>query len=99
MESDSTQSTDWMPIETAPRDGRQILLYSPPEYVVGQWYVSSDGTSLWEIGRSPARGSIIALTTPATRWHEIPEGAECRVTIRERQNEIRSSIERDGKQG
>jgi hypothetical protein len=71
----STQTTGWQPIETAPRDGRPVLLYAPPDYVVGQWRVFSDGTSIWEVGHSLARGSIIALSTPAIRWHPIPECA------------------------
>ncbi len=70
------QVAGWQLIETAPRDGRQILLYVPPEYVIGQWRVFADGTSIWEIGQNPTRGSIVALSHTATRWHPIPEGAE-----------------------
>jgi len=70
------QVAGWQLIETAPRDGRQILLYVPPEYVVAQWRVFSDGTSIWVIGHNTTSGLTVALSRSATLWHPIPEGAE-----------------------
>ena len=33
--------TEWLPIETAPKDGRSVLLYQDGSIETGFWYVGS----------------------------------------------------------
>jgi len=44
------RSTDWQPIETAPKDGTRILLFHPDRHeelqiMIGKWHA---GHELWE---------------------------------------------------
>lgn len=66
----------WQPIETAPKDGTNILLYepknefNPPEYFVGRWEKSRDpfiyGTS-WECSEYGA------FNHHPTHWIPLPD--------------------------
>lgn len=64
--------TDWGSMETAPRDGKQILLFtSGGDFVVGEWRRFRDGTAIWQIGHTQT--GIIALPAIATHWMLLPQ--------------------------
>lgn len=69
--------SEWQPIETAPKDGRDILVWMPlgdgrgnPTVAVVDWYVAN-GESHWRI----AEGVFgpLALDFPPTHWMPLPE--------------------------
>jgi len=63
----------WQPIETAPRDGTQIVAVDcDGQRMVAEYSVLSDGTSVWEIGHS-SDGYILHCGAPLTHWMPLPE--------------------------
>lgn len=68
--------SEWQPIETAPRDGRPILLWcNDRQYVCGEFWSRADGSAGWEIGHR-IDGTVICLGLPATHWMPLPEPPE-----------------------
>jgi hypothetical protein len=63
----------WQPIETAPRDGRQLLaIDADSQMVVAEWRVLPDGTCFWEIGHSRVPGHYWRLGNQLTHWQPLP---------------------------
>lgn len=56
-------SAVWSPIETAPRDGTELLLYGDGSCVIGHWSGSS-----WDDGDFRSR------ITGLTHWMDLPPG-------------------------
>ena len=62
----------WEPIETAPKDGRQILVIDiDGQFVVVEYSVWADGTAMWEIGHGENR--IYCCNRPLTHWMPLPD--------------------------
>ncbi len=61
----------WQPIETAPKDGTQVLVWSGQEFAVVEYYQDKDGTSFWEIGHTPGARCFAAIAL--THWMPLPE--------------------------
>lgn len=65
---------DWKPIESAPKDGRRVLLYVPwredePDIISGYWSASVwvlPGAWIAEKNRSDT------VEYPATHWQPLP---------------------------
>ena len=66
---------DWQPIETAPRDGRYVLLWGDDiGCVVGSW---CDECEVWEAHGGMLAGSVADVCGPTicadvTHWAELP---------------------------
>lgn len=70
----------WLPIESAPRDGTNILVWSPhgeahgkPSIVAVDWH-TYNGESDWRIG--VGEFGPLALHAPPTHWQPLPEPPE-----------------------
>lgn len=69
--------TDWQPIETAPKDGRMLLLVwrdkqqqGLPMVLEGYWYAASDGEAFWW---SPGQ---VSWKLEPTHWMPLPKPPE-----------------------
>ena len=58
----------WQPIETAPKDGREILVYEPMYCTIGQWVDSKHGGAWWIEGGQ--------ITGHPTHWMPLPPPPE-----------------------
>jgi hypothetical protein len=78
--------SDWQPIETAPRDGKSVLLFypdqEPAERLVVGWFENfgpyekeMGAAGMWSEGGYVSKdGSIVGGTGPhPTHWLPIPE--------------------------
>ena len=64
--------SEWQSIETAPRDGRQIVVWcADGQAAVAEYYQAEDGFCGWEIGHND-RGQKIILSILATHWMPLP---------------------------
>ena len=57
----------WQPIETAPQDGRNVLIFNEDGIEIGWW---SRATSEW------CRHDMYLSTSQPTHWMELPEPLE-----------------------
>lgn len=65
QKADTTQARDaWQPIETAPRDGRSVLLGYPGFVTEGYWDCGSKVHLICGLNSEPL--------TPFTHWHKFP---------------------------
>jgi len=66
----SALEDEWQPIETAPKDGTQILIFSKSEgrAIASFSHIDEDGTVWWKSGEFPEYSS------GATDWLPLPEG-------------------------
>lgn len=68
---------EWQPIETAPKDGTQVILYSPdrcencPPDAVGMSMAKWDGG--WVVGTMYPSGRNIFFNHEPTHWILAPE--------------------------
>lgn len=63
---------EWQPIETAPRDGTQIIvLDADGQCGVAEYYIFSDGSSGWEVGHFE-NGIHMILDAIVTHWMPLP---------------------------
>lgn len=63
----------WQPIETAPKDGTQIIVWgSSGDASVVEYYMAEDGFCGWEIART-ASGTRLIMAASATHWRPLPE--------------------------
>lgn len=58
-------NSEWQPIETAPRDGTEILIGNPREVFIGYWDTSSQQWLHDEYGPVDPED--------ATRWQPLPD--------------------------
>ena len=66
------QKGEWQPIETAPKDGTDILLYTlKHEQIVGVFKTRTDGSAFWECGVYPTGFS--AIVNVITHWMPLPD--------------------------
>jgi hypothetical protein len=73
-------SADWMPIDTAPRDGTRIMLYTPPSYVcLAVWrdkaaFARNETGSGWEVWNNDDDSWYSFSLEPEepTHWMPIP---------------------------
>jgi hypothetical protein len=70
-------SDDWQPIETAPKDGRQVLLFSPgsiPEVVVGKWetYEGDPGEAWWAYAETALSDLFGEVDPEPSHWMPLP---------------------------
>ena len=66
---------DWQPIETAPKDGSQYLLYFPNGDVWGVYYDSEGTADWWPPGLNNARNCATqhrATANEPTHWRSLP---------------------------
>jgi len=73
-------NTKWKPIETAPKDGRPLVVccrYNGDSTALGvvTWVVYDDGSGYWMENMGGESYSDYAVTN-ATHWAEIP-GFDC----------------------
>lgn len=67
----------WMPIETAPRDGTEVLVmvfdHRPPEQriCVAFFAQADDGSARWALMNTMT--GWLALTQPVTHWQPLPK--------------------------
>lgn len=69
----------WRTIDSAPKDGRAILVYAPRRgyspYCMVDWFVyGEDGAADWRMGGGPL--GPIALDIPPTHWQLPPNPPE-----------------------
>ena len=65
-------SNEWKPIETAPKDGRDIWLFVPkevPGQLVGYW--SADDGGFWQY-REQLVADVAGWIDGATHWMPLP---------------------------
>lgn len=63
----------WQPIETAPRDGAQIIvLGADRQAAIAEYYRAPDGFCAWEVYHD-ADGNRSFLVDPLTHWMPLPE--------------------------
>lgn len=64
--------SEWQPIETAPKDGQEILLFcrDTREQMVGFWSASWEG---WQFAHGPYDGPHICIPDD---WRPLPEPPE-----------------------
>ncbi len=69
--------SEWQPIETAPKDGRRIMLFYPPNGIVfGRWNEdewSQRPTPYWSNDTERISGTRYAKRHPPTHWQPLPE--------------------------
>ena len=72
-EATTTKANQWQPIETAPRDGSNILLANKAGVAEGGWLTDIDHGADWE-GQIGAAGFWRADGTdwPDTHWQPLP---------------------------
>ena len=63
--------SEWKPIETAPRDGSQILKWTGRWFACVEWHSRPDHSAFWEMAHD-AQG-VYALSGLATHWMPLPE--------------------------
>lgn len=68
----------WQPIETAPKDGVNILLYCPankydqaPTQIIASREII-DGVSFWQVGRDSKSNEPMICTDNFTHWQPLP---------------------------
>ncbi len=66
--------TGWLPIETAPRDGRELLLFVPAARVKvsGGYWDEHPKCRCW------IAGGYMRKTCPPTHWRPLPEPPDSR---------------------
>lgn len=69
----------WQPIETAPKDGTDIILYTEksnfdgkPSYLVACWK-TVNGVSFWQAGIDSESGNRLYSIEKHTHWQPSPE--------------------------
>ena len=62
---------DWQTIETAPRDGSQILATDGRDMIVVEYYQAKDGSAFWEIANDQT--SRYCSGRYLTHWMPLPE--------------------------
>lgn len=65
------RADDWMPIETAPRDGTRVVLWGASESVLAYWYGDSLG---WQLVHTGAWAEDADVGIDPTHWRPLPEG-------------------------
>lgn len=70
---------DWQPIETAPRDGTEILVWGPTlghlgdsGFAVVTFVVCNDGNAFWRVAVGPDGRQLALLIGVATYWMPLP---------------------------
>jgi hypothetical protein len=67
--------SEWQPIETAPKDGTQILVWDGANAQVAEFYVRADGSSSWELGHRWVNGHTReswSCSGVLTHWMPLP---------------------------
>jgi len=65
--------SNWQPIDTAPKDGTQILLHlADGQCICAEWCVLEGDVAGWETWHYPD-GTITFLAQRATHWMPLPE--------------------------
>lgn len=61
----------WRTIDTAPRDGRQVLLWDGSDMCCAEFHTAADGTAWWELAHTGNK--VTMLGREATHWQPLPE--------------------------
>ena len=56
--------SEWQPIETAPKDGRAVLVLDTGAILISQWVDDEDGIGWWDNG---------LMEPPPTHWMPLPD--------------------------
>ena len=64
--------SEWQPIETAPRDGTQILAWNGAVFICAEFVTFADGTAHWHQWIRGSRASVGA-SVRLTHWMPLPE--------------------------
>lgn len=59
--------SEWQPIETAPKDGTEILVFDDGAYIVTPWIEGDDQSGWWDNG---------FMDPPPTHWMPLPAPPE-----------------------
>jgi hypothetical protein len=70
MLSDEMRASQWQPIETAPKDGTEILLGHSEAVFSGWWSKNTDEGEGWTSGQTNIYEDYVAY--PATHWMPLP---------------------------
>lgn len=76
---EAAEATAWQPIETAPRDGSQYLLYFPNGDVWGVYYDSEGTADWWPPGLDNARNCATqnrVIANEPTHWRPLPAASK-----------------------
>jgi hypothetical protein len=71
----AVDDSGWLPIESAPRDGTEILVWTPDKSpadgaMVAFFVARSDGSATWTLGK---RGDFwLNITQVLTHWQPLP---------------------------
>lgn len=71
--------SEWQPIETAPRDGRRVLLYWDGHVVCGNWdedRYANRPRPYWRHDMERIFGIRALRATPPTHWRPLPAPPE-----------------------
>lgn len=67
--------SEWLPIETAPKDGSSVLLLISGEAIQGRWVTYKNIPGEWRVVSlsSHGCGCCSADDEPPTHWAHLPE--------------------------
>lgn len=66
------QGSGWLPIESAPKNGAQVIIMDDEgEVCIAEYATLQDGISGWEVGHFPGVGRLWVVRA-VTRWMPIP---------------------------
>lgn len=63
---------NWQPIETAPKDGTEVLYYGPKGMLIGNEFPGYF-RGLWASLNGEPRGFAVSAAMAATHWMPLPE--------------------------
>ena len=62
---------EWRTIETAPKDGTQILAFDGSDMVIVEYHQRKDGSAFWEIAHDPM--GRLYVRRCLTHWMPLPK--------------------------
>lgn len=60
--------SEWMPIETAPKDGTRIIIWRDHRVCLARWRTLDGDNGYWDEWSVPMK----RLTVPPTHWMPLP---------------------------
>lgn len=76
LAAEASQSNQWQPIETAPKDGTRIALFQGGKFTTGQWSedeYTKKPRPYWATDRGQILGKTFDRSCQPTHWMPLPE--------------------------